>query len=240
MRKIRVSVAYRFMPPKDLAAFGSKVVEGLTENSSQFPAPPIDVPTMTFAVSDYTNKRNLYKNGGANQKAAYLQAKTKLIDVLDRTAVYVDEIANGNETIILYSGFVPTKGSRTPSPSPTEATGVSLRNIGAQRLEAQCDVQPVVSTYLCILTEGAPLPENIHITKSGQMHFGLEKAETPEDRAALLNAMAQITNVWIDLTKGRIKTFAGLTPTKRYFVTFCAINPTGVGALSPAVSTICL
>lgn len=237
---IRVSRQYRFMPEKDLGSFSSNVLLNLSDHMMQFPMLPVPIPSMTIIITDFASRRDLYKNGGINQKGAYLVAKDALINMLDQTAVYVDSVAQGEEAIILNSGFKPTKGSRTPSPKPTVPQSVSLSNVGIQSLEAQCNVQPAVSTYMCILTEGAPLPAGIHITNSGQMDFGIDGADDPEARAAMLTALSKVTNAWMDLTKSRIKRFAGLTPTKRYFVTFCAINPTGVGPLSPAVSTVCL
>lgn len=240
MSTIRVSVSYRSMSPNDIGDFATKVVTNLNDHVMQFPMLPVPEPTFTAIVNEYIARRGQYKNGGTNQKGAYLQAKTVLIDTLDQTAVYVDSVAQGDEAIILNSGFVPTKGSRTPSPKPIAAEGVTLTNKGIQILEAQCNPQQAISTYLCILTEGAPLPEGIHITTSGQIDLGLNKVDTPEERAAIMVAMGQITNAWMDLTKGRIKMFAGLTTGKRYYVTICAINPTGVGPLSTAVSTICL
>ena len=92
------------------------IVLKMTGNDN-FPSPDPDLLTISSKAVACSNAYDAALNGSKQQKSELTQAETKLIAILDRVASYVDNIAAGNETIILSAGL-QTQVDSTPAAVP--------------------------------------------------------------------------------------------------------------------------
>jgi hypothetical protein len=210
-----------------LSKQASKVKANLYRNSDTFTAPPMDEDAFGALITDYSEKYARYKDGGSTAKGLFMLANTALFSAMDRLANYVNTVANGQLTIILLSGFVPTDSTASRLMRPKVPKNVELKRRSEGQIEALCDHQEIADNYGCIMTEGAPLPISAHMR-------GNKLSLRPAELAAL-----NIVLIEIDLGKGRKKLFSGLTPGVIYYFIFYAVNASGASSLSPAVSMVC-
>lgn len=237
MTLVRCLRSYKRLPIKDMPDFASAVEDGIYDNPTVFAAPPLLQADFQALIDAYVAKRGTYVAGGTAQKPAWEAARTALIDGLDTTADYVDTLVNGNENIVILAGYKPTKTVISSVTKPTKIQGVSLtRNDVSGVLIADCKAQDGINSYVCILTEGAPLPDNITISNTGQIRVQELLAGSGSDAGST----SGITAVYADFNQSRKKEFEGLTPLQTYYCVFFGINAGGVGALSDPVSIICL
>ena len=167
------------------------------------------------------------KRVGGAQKPAYQASKAALLSAMDDQADYVDSIANGDPNKIILGGFVPTKGTKSEVPTPTELFAIRIWRGAAGVLIAECEAQPYVETFICVLSAGAPLPPNVYLNlEAGQLMFN--GGPTPGPTAGR-----------IDCNPSRRKEFTNLTPGVIYYVTFFGVNASGVGPLSVPVGLLC-
>jgi hypothetical protein len=192
--------------------------------------PPILQPAFQTIITNYFNARAAYNQGGLGQKGPFNDAKKAIFEALDEMGAYVDTIALGDPNIITLAGYVPTKGGKTKAPKPVQCTGVKVKNPETGKMVAECAAQDYVTSYVCIVTAGEPLPSVITISGTGQMLLDTPTGPQP---------VPQPEGAIIDFTTKRIKTFLNLTPTVRYYFAFFAINSTGVGGISLPVSKVC-
>lgn len=235
---IKCLLTFKKLKVADRPIFASGVKDGVYGNPTVFTTPPILQPAFELLISEYVAKRSLYENGGTAQKPAWDMANTNLINALVDTAEYVDTLVNGNENIVILAGYKPSKSIYSDVAKPTKLFGVTLKRNEEQsgKLVADCGVQAGVKAYVCILTEGAPLPAGIVISETGQLI--VEETGTPVP----LTGAGAGTNIKavIDFNQTRRKEFAALTPLTTYYAVFFGINAGGVGPLSDAVSVVCL
>ena len=201
----------------ELDTKATAVKNGLTASSATLPAPPVPPATLTTQITAYSNTYSAYKRGGLDQKPAFETAKNTLIDSLTQNAEYVDEVANGDEEIIVAAGYVPTKTTGSPKPQPAQPTGVTAkRGQAIGEMFVECPAVDNAEFYGLIVTQGAPL-SNVSFT-NGQLIF-----EGPNP----VNG--------IDLNKGRKKHLQGMVPGQMYYFYMYAGNATGLSALSAVV-----
>jgi hypothetical protein len=206
----------------------AKVHTNLYQNAATFVTPPFTEPIFGAMVLDYTAKFNAYKDGGATAHSEFITAEETLLGAMNNTAYYVDSVALGNRATVILSGFEPTKETQTPKTRPEPMTGLELNQAGTGELTSSCDPQPGVEVYVAILTAGEPLPASITV-KGGQIILSSNGGPSGEGPSGGI----------IDFTKQRKKTFEGLTPTVRYYVTYFGINAGGVGQLCAPVMIVC-
>ena len=218
MSQIHVSLNYHRVELDKLDIFGEGVSQGIFGNTGTFATPPITQTVLDDAVEDYVDTRAAYKNGGRAQKGPFQAAKNVLMGHLDTLADYTDEVANGDENIILLSGFLPTKGGDTPANVPAAPVVSVKRGESTGIILAECAAIAGADYYGCVISEGQPLKDE-SINGSGYLIFG------------------GVTNtIGLVLTKGRKKTLLGNLPGTTYYIYFYAVNAAGVSPLSAAVS----
>lgn len=169
-------------------------------------------------IDDYEVKRSAYKRGGLDQKPAFEQAKTALMNALDDNAGYVNSIADGNEATIVAGGYVPTSTETKPAQVPSKPEVRIKRGEAAGQILAECKPIKGAQYFGCIVSEGSPLEGNV-LT----------------EEVILLPAGSK-SNVGMNVAKDRKKVFSGLQPGTTYYFYFYAGNAAGVSALSDAVS----
>ena len=237
MSTIRCLLSYHKKKVNDLPVFATGVRDGVYRNPDIFSTPPIDETEFNKLISNYNNARGAYEQGGLAQKGPYLEARIKLLAGLDTMSDYVNTVAQGSESIILQSGFVPSKGNRSEAPRPLQPTGVSVkRGTASGVLLAECANQDVAINYGCIMTVGQPLPSNVKLNSGGQLVFSDGGTAPLSSKEAL--STSSLSGI-LDLNPGRRKRFENLTPGTVYYFVFYAANASGVSEFSNSVSIMC-
>ena len=172
------------------------------------------------------------------QKPAWNAANQALMDALVQTAQYVDTLVNGDENVVILAGYRPSKAYPSNVAKPTKVQGVTLKRDAevSGKLIADCTAQAGVNAYVCILTQGSPMPPNIVISEQGQMVIEEDLNPAPPPANAAANNIRTI----IDFNQNRRKEFTGLLPLTTYYAVFFGINAGGVGSLSDPSSVVCL
>jgi len=223
--KMYCSRGYRTESYELIGGFGEQVSAGVYGNAGTFTTPPLTALVFDAAVADYQSKRGAYTQGGINHKEAFMLAYGVLIGHLNTMANYVDTVADGNSTIIQMGGFVATKGETTAASRHDQLTGLKVLSNTGGTVSLTCDLQRGINAYICIATEGAPLPDSVKVTPTGKVEFP----------PAALNS---IRSMIIDARAPRRKSFSGLEPGSRYYFAYAAINTAGVGTLSAPIAVV--
>jgi hypothetical protein len=108
MRKVKVLMNFTRISVAMLIELARHIVSHMTGNPL-FATP--DVPMADIiAKTDKLEQKNIAALGGGTlHKAEMKDARLDLIDALYIEALYVDKIAKGSETLVISSGFAPTK-----------------------------------------------------------------------------------------------------------------------------------
>ncbi|MFC2093578.1 hypothetical protein ACFLSV_06730 [Bacteroidota bacterium] len=113
-----VSLDFKRLSIPEKTVFGQNVFEQMTANAAIFVTPDVALATLQ-SKNDTLADTAEAAEGGDHAKVAAMHAAEKDWDTTFSTeADYVDRIANGNETIILQSGFHATKSETTPASIP--------------------------------------------------------------------------------------------------------------------------
>lgn len=218
MAKSKCSLTdFKDAPDDMLDTKATAVKNGLTASAVTLPAPPVPPATLTTQITAYSNTYSAYKRGGLDQKPAFEAAKATLLNSLTENAEYVDEVADGDEAVIVAAGYVPTKTTNTPKPAPSKPTGVTAkRGEAIGEMFVECPAVDHAEFYGLIVTQGAPLSS---VTFSnGQIIF---------DGPNAVNG--------IDVNKARKKHLQGMVPGTMYYFYMWATNSAGVSAPSDVV-----
>lgn len=114
MRKIKVLLDFIELAVAIKIAFFRNVITKLTGNAS-FPSPDIALAELETKVNDLETAF-LDSRDGSHTAVSRMRDAVKAADTVFRIlALYVDRVANGDETKILESGFNPSKQSTAPA-----------------------------------------------------------------------------------------------------------------------------
>lgn len=241
MPQIRCSLSFHYIKVSEFDTFAIRVRDGIFNNPLVFIMPPMTLLAFQALIDTYTNARATYKAGGSAQKPAYMQARANLMAAFDTLSAYVDSVANGNDSVIILSQFVPTKGTASGVPAPTQLSGVVITHPSTGVLEVECGKQDQVTSYICIVTAGAPMPPTLNINEAGQLVIGQSIIPTPSNPSEPgrgTNPTAPFAAV-IDFKPNRRKTIYGLTPGTVYYFVFIGTNANGVSQFSTPVAAVC-
>ena len=110
-----VSMAFKRLSIPEKIVFGQNVTDKMIENAATFTNPDLATATLQSTNDNLSGKAEAAESGD-HQKVAAMHAAEKDWDTTFGTeAEYVDRIANGNEEIILLSGFQATKSETSPA-----------------------------------------------------------------------------------------------------------------------------
>jgi hypothetical protein len=227
MSQIHCNKEYHRTSNPELKTFADGVETGYYGNNPPFTVLPLPLPAFQALIEDYDNKLSDYENGGEAQKGPFLLAKTALIDALDLLATETDKVADGNSELIILAGFEPTK-TKGETVKPGQTTVTVKRGI-ANELISTCALLDGAKHYGCIVTEGAPLPEDIIIDGNGRIIYS---SSSPSPGPSP-------TRVILDFNMQREKHFTDLIHDVTYYFYYYAVNAKGVGPMSEAVSMVC-
>lgn len=237
MSKQHCSLSYHKAHLDELDVFAVGVRDGIFNNAGTFATPPFTQVAFQPLIDNYINTRGAYVQGGLAQKGPFQAAKTALVTGLDTMADYVDEIANGNENIILLAGFVPTKPGSTEHNAPAQTEPAKITRGATGELFAEVPNVPGAEYYGCIVFAGMPMPPQLSLNAVGQLVVinNENPGPEPEPRPASGAIVAAF-----DLTKSRKKKFTGLQTHMVYYFYFYAANSTGLSPLSVVSSLECI
>ena len=104
--------------------FGTVVIDKLTLNAATFPALPYPITgagSLTVTNEKYNDLINAANGGDHDAIVARDTYRDKTwIPIFDETADYIEDVADGDQNIILMSGYTPTKSVREPAVRPKQ------------------------------------------------------------------------------------------------------------------------
>ncbi|MBI5217421.1 MAG: hypothetical protein HY958_00630 [Bacteroidia bacterium] len=113
MKKVKVVLDFIEYPVSEKVDFGKNTVTKMTGNAN-FPTPDVPLAQITTAANNLETAYNAAQGGGKQLTAAMHAAEKVMDDLLRKQALYVERITNGNEAMILGSGF---HTSKQPAPA---------------------------------------------------------------------------------------------------------------------------
>src|SRR3990172_3419705 len=112
MKKVKVLLSFKALSVPKKIVFGRNVIEEMTGNAN-FVTPNPTIAVLTQTTDDLETAESAALGGGEEQTAIMHQKEKIWDDTFELEAKYVDGIANGDEAIILSSGF---NHSKQPQP----------------------------------------------------------------------------------------------------------------------------
>ena len=216
---------FHYFGKTELDSFANGIDNGIFSNDTVFVTPPLTSSELVHIITDYSTALADYKAYGKIKKTAYLKAKEKLMNALDTLANYVNTIANGDPSIILLAGFVPTADTiqKSPDLSKIEVILVTPSKVNGQVfIETPAITDKGVTGYVLILVSGEPLHMDNFTNGVLNMDSSIEQ------------------KILIDFTKTRRKVVNNLDSSILYYGYMFAINPTSVSPLSTAFIVKCI
>ncbi len=209
MKKSKCSLGFQEYTKAEYTLFCERVDVGIYGNSGTFPTPPLTQAEYEVTFAKYSEAEAVYKISPSIGKTHYLVTKDAMNICLVKTAEYVDTVADGDESIINLSGFVPTKTTTTKSTAIIEpATGTVKRgpNTGQITTESKAIKGKGVIIYNIIVSIGAPLPDGCFV--NGELRMA-----------------SSTVNFVMNITRPRKKVVSNLPPGSTVYVYFLASNP---------------
>ncbi len=224
---IHCSLVYHDLKIETVPTFANGVSQGVYQNSTIFTTTPFKEDDFNKLITDEEASYAAYKQGGKAQKANFNIARSALFAALDSMANYVDSVANGDENIIMLSGFVPTTGTGGIAAKIAQATApqkvVVSNGISSGEIDAECESFHTGHHYGCIVSEGQKL-NGVTLNPQGQ----------------LIIEAATTNRIFHDVNDSRKKRFTGLTKGVDYYFYFYVVSSGGVSPLSVAVDRMSL
>ncbi|MGE0088540.1 MAG: hypothetical protein AB7S50_03590 [Bacteroidales bacterium] len=104
MRRLKIIFDFIRFSIADKVAFCRTVVTNMTDNPS-FPSPDVSLLTVIEAVNKLEASMIAAMDGGKVAKVLMHEAEADVIEIFRKLASYVERVANGDEAIMLSSGF---------------------------------------------------------------------------------------------------------------------------------------
>jgi hypothetical protein len=223
MRTIHCSLSYHKLGSEALDTFATGVKDGINGHPALFTNQPVSTADFGTIINTYTSAYSAYKLGGVNQKPAYTTAHTALMNALNTTADYIDNLVKNNQpaanATIIAGGYVPTKSGSTSVPTPpTPINSTVIHGNGHGIIVTDTPVTAGATFYGCICTVNTPLAN--YQFANGALQINAANANT----------------VIVNVNSSRKKTISGLTVGTMCFLQFYAGNSNGVSALSDTIS----
>jgi hypothetical protein len=216
MNKSHCTVGYRHFGTSQLILFAEAIENGIYGNPISFPAPILSQPAFGLLKTKFITAKTDYDTFGAVKRTDLTTAQTALVDGIDLQVDYVNQVANGDESLIILAGFVP---SSTVSQNNIPITAINT--FTAKRTEVMGEIAVEIPTinghgtvdYVCVCAEANPL--TLPAFTNGQ----------------IVTTTADI-KIRIDVNKSRKKKFTGLTPGVMYHFYVTAVNTVSVAPIS--------
>jgi hypothetical protein len=156
MKSLKVALSFNRMNDGDLSAFTNNVVTCMTGNAS-FAKPPVALTDLTKLQDTFDKAVAAALDGGTALTAAKNAARDALLSALQKTAAYVQIVADGDMALLLTSGFSATKTGRTQSKLGIPLI-VAVENEGTTKLMVRLQAVPNARSYEVRAINGATTP----------------------------------------------------------------------------------
>lgn len=228
-KKVSISLIKK-IPLDELGGVAEEVRQGIfILNPNKFPGTrPISYDSMGSLITDFTDARSAFKQGGTSAKKPYEDAIPPLVNCLLSFAPYVNEIADGNETILKLSNL-PYTGMGEDVAKLIRDGGVATKLAGVAgtimgELKTTCTAFGRDVFFIAFAALGAPFPKGTTMNLDGQIIFP---------------AGAQMPPFAMNANGKRDKMFTDLTPGVTYYIYYVMIFGGAVSALSNPLKISC-
>ncbi len=136
-----------------LIVFGRSVHAHMSDNE-HFVTPNPTLPNIKAAIDDMETKAALAKNGSKQDKSNLKEARKKVVNLLRLSAWYVEGIAQGNENILISSGF---ELSKEPIPSQRDDFWI-IAGVASGEMTIGCVAFPKAGAYIWQVSATSTLP----------------------------------------------------------------------------------
>jgi hypothetical protein len=109
MRKTKVIINYSDLSTPHFLEFGRNTVVKMEANQLVFPSPDVPLSTMTESLTLLEIRYLAAKSGGKQQTLELNITRKDSEEFIRKQGLYVDRVADGDETIIMKSGFDMTR-----------------------------------------------------------------------------------------------------------------------------------
>jgi hypothetical protein len=195
--------------------FVNRDINGIYSNLPQFQAPPVTQQNALALQAAYNAAAADYVTYGATKKVALQQAKAIIVDTVNLLADYTDSVANGNESLIILAGFVPSVSVATKNIPLLKVVFFTTKHTAVSG-EVVVDIPAITDRgdvfYTAICSEDAPLANPVMVN----------------DQLKVESTDAAVRTVG---NKSRKKIFTGLTPGIIYHFYMYATNTVSVAPL---------
>ena len=149
IRKPSVSLDFKRLSIPEETVFGKNVHDQMLANAVLFSTPDVPLATLLTVNSNLATAAQEAESGD-HSKVAAMYAADKVWDTTFGTeADYVDRIANGDETIILKSGYRATKSETQPATIPASPVVTEAKlNALPGSVHVEVEFQQGVKNYL--------------------------------------------------------------------------------------------
>ena len=216
MNQIRCRVTFHSYTNKTLINFCSLVAGGIYTNTAIFATPVITNEEFQRAQVKFSDAVSKYDNAPKIERTNLKNARTELMQTVDKIKDYVDGVAKGDESIIILGGFTPTKGAAEKS-KPVEKTNdfepVRTKVLGEAEVTVNYSGSGTPQWYFVICSTDATLPSNL--VENGIINFG-----------------ALPDGVRIDVSKSKKKLFTNLDSNVVYYFYAFVGNTNNIAPLS--------
>lgn len=133
---------FRNLDSAQLIQYAEEIVKKMGEHDTIFASP---VPTLAVVSDAITDFREAVVDAALNDRRAISirnEVRKELEFLISELAKYVDTIARGNETIVLSSGFMPSKTSDYGSKPNPKAHNLQVKPVGLGTMKIVANVEP--------------------------------------------------------------------------------------------------
>jgi len=223
-------------PDNEFDTLQGIIVAAVVAKRVAWAIPADEIAKITDKQSVWTDAWKVAKD---KQNSTTAQKKAKDLARVDYTKVlrpFIQKWIYRNEQMdaaaVEQCGLKPRDTTPTPVNKPETPMATIKRGVPGE-LIATCAIVPKAKYYGCLMLEGGPLPNWLHINSEGKIVVtNMEKFATDEK-------LGKVTGFQLDLTEKRTKRFAGLKPGATYYFYCYAVNSAGVSPLSEVISMMC-
>ena len=218
IRAIKVGDLYNVLKLMSAAIFGNPSVF-----KGDLPMTTADLKTLGVTFAD---AQSAYLMGGLNQKKAYMAAWEAITDALISFGGYVNVLAKG-DLEILHLSTLPTTEDKIDYLAELKAGRQAQGIKGTQgyrgQLLLECGYFAPNAEYIMILSENAPLADNVKIDHAGNLSI----------------PGGNVNGIIIAMDDSRKQDITDLIPGKNYYVHVALKYGKYVGLLSNGVEVSC-